>query len=147
MTKLNADVLVIGGSAAGVTAAHDAGLDVVVVEARERIGGRIFTRPDSATPVPIELGAEFIYGSAPELTHVLPEASLSSVDVGGERWTTMTDGCVRWEPGHVEIETRKLVRRPLRSRSGFSRRRPTNLARSRSFPTSGRSRKPPHSMP
>jgi monoamine oxidase len=82
MTKLNADVLVIGGD--------DAGLDVVVVEALEHIGGRSFTRPDSATPAPIELGAEFIYGRAPELTHVLHEASLSSVDVGGERWTTWT---------------------------------------------------------
>jgi monoamine oxidase len=99
MTKLNADVLVIDGSAAGVTAAHtlrDAGLDVVVVEARERVGGRIFTRRDSATPVPIELGAEFIDGSAPELTPVLHEASLSSVDVGGERWTTMDGRLRRW---------------------------------------------------
>jgi protoporphyrinogen oxidase len=91
-TKLNTDVLVIGGGAAGVTAArtlHDAGLDIVVVEARERVGGRIFTRRDSATPVPIELGAEFIHGSAPELARVLHEASLSSVGVGGERWTTI----------------------------------------------------------
>jgi protoporphyrinogen oxidase len=75
---------------------HGAGLDVVVVEALEHIGGRSFTRPDSATPAPIELGAEFIYGRAPELTHVLHEASLSSVDVGGERWTTWTDGCADW---------------------------------------------------
>jgi monoamine oxidase len=92
-TKLNTDVLVIGGGAAGVTAArtlHDAGLDIVVVEARERVGGRIcFTRRDSATPVPIELGAESIHGSAPELARVLHEASLSSVGVGGERWTTI----------------------------------------------------------
>ena len=62
-----------------------AGLDGVVVEAREHIGDRIFTRRDSATPVPIELAAEFICGNAPELTHVLYEASLSSVDVGGAR--------------------------------------------------------------
>jgi len=60
---------------------HDAGLDVVVVEARERVGGRILTRQDSATPMPIELGAEFIHASAPELTRTLHEASLSSVDV------------------------------------------------------------------
>jgi hypothetical protein len=44
--------------------------------------------------VPIELGAEFIHGSAPELARVLHEVSLSSVDVGGERWTTM-DGRLR----------------------------------------------------
>jgi monoamine oxidase len=94
---MNADVLVIGGGAAGVSAARtlrDAGLDVVVLEARERIGGRIFTQRDSATPVPIELGAEFIHGSAPELARVLHDASLSSVDVGGERWSTL-DGRLR----------------------------------------------------
>jgi monoamine oxidase len=96
-TKVNADVLVIGAGAAGVCAARtlrDAGLDVVVVEARERIGGRIFTQRDSATPVPIELGAEFIHGSAPELARVLRQASLSSVDIGGARWSTM-DGQLR----------------------------------------------------
>ena len=93
-TKLNADVLVIGGGAAVARTLHDAGLDIVVVEARERVGGRISTRRDSATPVPIELGAEFIHGSAPELARVLHEASLSSVDVGGERWTAM-DGRLR----------------------------------------------------
>lgn len=60
----------------------------------KRAGGRIFTRRDSATPVPIELGAEFIHGSAPELARVLHEALLSSVDVGGDRWTTM-DGRLR----------------------------------------------------
>ena len=65
-------------------ALHDAvfdvaGLDVVVDEAREHWRG--ITRRDGATPVPIELGAEFIHGGAPELTGALHEASLSSVDV------------------------------------------------------------------
>jgi len=45
---VNADVAVVGGGYAGLTAAqalHDAGVDVVVLEARDRVGGRVFTEP------------------------------------------------------------------------------------------------------
>jgi monoamine oxidase len=83
------DAVVIGAGAAGLTAArqlHEQNLDVVVLEARERIGGRIFTLRDNNTSVPIELGAEFIHGSAPELDLLLKEARLPSVDIAGTRW-------------------------------------------------------------
>jgi monoamine oxidase len=83
------DVVVIGAGAAGLAAAralNDAGLHVVVLEARERIGGRVFTHRDKATHVPIELGAEFIHGAASALTPLLRDAALASVDVSGRRW-------------------------------------------------------------
>ena len=81
----------IGAGAAGLSAAralHERGLDVVALEARERIGGRIFTHRDRGTPIPVELGAEFIHGSAPELTNILREAKLASCDISGRRWQT-----------------------------------------------------------
>jgi monoamine oxidase len=56
---------VIGAGAAGLAAARalaDAGRSVVVAEARERIGGRVWT-DHSFGPLPIELGAEFIHGA------------------------------------------------------------------------------------
>jgi monoamine oxidase len=37
--------------------------------------------------VPIELGAEFVHGEAPELKDIAREAALTAVDVVGERWT------------------------------------------------------------
>src|SRR6059058_260364 len=83
------DVVIIGAGAAGLAAARlltEHGIDVVVVEARERIGGRIFTHRERATPIPIELGAEFIHGSAPEIDEILHGASLASVDISGRRW-------------------------------------------------------------
>src|SRR6476469_7892256 len=83
------DVAIIGAGAAGLAAARaldEHGLDVVVLEARERIGGRVFTHRDSGTPVPIELGAEFIHGSAPELEEIVREAKLASVDISGRRF-------------------------------------------------------------
>jgi monoamine oxidase len=56
--------LVIGAGTAGIAAAHElsnAGVNVLVVEARDRIGGRVWTN-DTFAPHPVEFGAEFIHG-------------------------------------------------------------------------------------
>jgi monoamine oxidase len=61
------DVVIIGAGAAGLAAARDlsgAGKRVCIVEARERIGGRINTRRVDGVAMPVELGAEFIHGEA-----------------------------------------------------------------------------------
>ncbi len=79
----------LGAGAAGLAAARslvDAGRSVVVLEARERIGGRVFTRHDRSTHVPIELGAEFIHGAAPEVQEIVRNAGLASCDISGSRW-------------------------------------------------------------
>lgn len=68
--KTNADVVVIGAGIAGLAAAAKlghAGLSVMILEERNRVGGRILTQCDPASGVVIELGAEFIHGLAPEI--------------------------------------------------------------------------------
>jgi monoamine oxidase len=85
----NPDVVVIGAGAAGIAAAlalHDKGIAVVVLEARDRIGGRVWTHRDPRAPVPIELGAEFIHGRAEVLEQILQEAQLARIDIAGRRW-------------------------------------------------------------
>jgi monoamine oxidase len=64
------DVIVIGGGAAGLAATRDlsaAGLDVLLLEARNRLGGRVHTLHEANTPLPIELGPEFVHGEAEEV--------------------------------------------------------------------------------
>ena len=64
------DVLIIGAGAAGLAAAQAlraAGKRVCCLEARDRIGGRIYTAHDSSTAMPIELGAEFVHGRPSEI--------------------------------------------------------------------------------
>lgn len=78
------DVVVVGAGMAGLTAARtlaEAGLKVLVVEAQDRIGGRIWTRHigDEA----IELGAEFIHGRPPELWALIDEAGLETYERRG----------------------------------------------------------------
>lgn len=64
-TSTDADVLVIGAGMAGVTAGRalaTGGARVIVLEAGDRIGGRVHTMRNFAA-VPVEAGAEFIHGT------------------------------------------------------------------------------------
>lgn len=64
-TSMQYDTLVIGAGAAGLAAARvlaDAGQRVAVLEARDRIGGRVQT-DHAFGAVPVERGAEFIHGA------------------------------------------------------------------------------------
>lgn len=57
------DVIIIGAGVAGLTAARDlsaTGVRVTVLEARDRIGGRVWTQRVDGLAGPIELGAEWI---------------------------------------------------------------------------------------
>lgn len=81
--------IIIGAGAAGLAAARDlsrAGHEVVVLEARDRIGGRVYTHRDAESPVPIELGAEFVHGESPALWQIANAANLKLYEVSGRHW-------------------------------------------------------------
>ena len=69
---------------AGLTAARklaEAHRHVMVLEARNRVGGRIFTLRERNEV--LELGAEFIHGRPPELWRLIQEADLETYQVDG----------------------------------------------------------------
>jgi monoamine oxidase len=67
MVSMDADVIVIGGGLAGLTAARDlrdAGRRVIVVEARDRIGGRTWTGTLPGTDETVEWGGTWVHPGA-----------------------------------------------------------------------------------
>lgn len=88
------DVIVIGAGAAGLAAAAAlgrSGHSVLILEARDRIGGRMWTRLEPELAAPIELGAEFIHGDSPQTVELLRQAGAAAIDTSGEHWS-LIDG-------------------------------------------------------
>jgi len=87
---LDFDIIIVGAGMAGLTAGRvlaNSGQRVAIIEARHRVGGRIFTthasdgagRPD----LPVELGAEFVHGLPPETWSLMREAELATYEIDG----------------------------------------------------------------
>jgi monoamine oxidase len=60
-------------------------MKVIVLEARDRVGGRIHTHHDPHT-VPIEFGAEFVHGKDPRLLQIIEAACAPFYDVTDRHW-------------------------------------------------------------
>jgi monoamine oxidase len=89
-----ADILIIGAGVAGLSAAIDlanAGLSVEILEARDRIGGRIFTVSDPGLTHSIDLGAEFVHGLAPEIWLPIQRNNLNVREVDGDLWCSIDE--------------------------------------------------------
>ncbi|WP_323987328.1 flavin monoamine oxidase family protein [Microbacterium plantarum] len=86
MTEITRDVTIVGAGAAGLTAANDlrkAGLSVVVLEARDRVGGRLWT--DEIDGAMLELGGQWVSPDQHALIDTL-------ADLGLETYTRYRDG-------------------------------------------------------
>lgn len=86
MTEITRDVAIVGAGAAGLTAANDlrkAGLSVVVLEARDRVGGRLWT--DEIDGAMLELGGQWVSPDQHALIDTL-------ADLGLETYTRYRDG-------------------------------------------------------
>jgi monoamine oxidase len=106
----SADVVVVGAGFAGLTAARELerrGLKVVVLEARDRVGGRVQT--DEVAGVPLDLGGQWV-GPTQERAYALLE------ELGHRTYPTHTKGynllCLG-DRRHRYRGTIPLVPRPL----------------------------------
>jgi monoamine oxidase len=107
---MSKDVVIVGAGMAGLAAARtlaEAGIRVTLVEAQDRVGGRIYTLPGEE--LPIELGAEFIHGLPEELIHLVEEAGLTRFELEGEtRCFREGHGTGRLEPCSPQREVDQL---------------------------------------
>jgi monoamine oxidase len=122
---VRADVIVIGAGAAGVFAMREllrCGLTAICVEARNRIGGRIFTRRSLARH-PIELGAEFVHGESNIVHQLSVEYGLTLVPHVGETYSwfdgqLVPDSELPRPPQMLLHELRRLAERFRRAGGG-----------------------------
>jgi phytoene dehydrogenase-like protein len=85
------DILILGAGVAGLAAGRrlaESGRQVAIVEARDRIGGRIATEHVSMAgalnSVPVELGAEFVHGLPRAIWKLIDEAHLATYELYGD---------------------------------------------------------------
>jgi monoamine oxidase len=83
------DVIVLGAGIAGLSTAlrlGEAGLQVLVLEARDRVGGRVYSFPGLTPEHSFELGAEFVHGKPKLLDHYLQQHKLSLLETEGQSY-------------------------------------------------------------
>jgi len=99
-------VIILGAGAADMAAAavlSQKGVSALILEARDRIGGRIHTIRDPAFPIPIDLGAEFVHGDPEATWKIIHEANLIAHDVPFENYEQRGDRLVRLQSFSQEI--------------------------------------------
>jgi monoamine oxidase len=82
------DLIVLGAGVAGLASARtlaEAGKKVLLLEARERVGGRVWSVPVGGSELPVELGAEFVHGLPPELLRLIEESKLRTYELDGRQ--------------------------------------------------------------
>ena len=107
------DTIILGSGAAGIAAARklfDAGQKILVLEARDRIGGRIWTDCEF-TQFPLELGAEFIHGEYAATHEIVRALGYSTVPAPRKEnlWFSDEQNTVAKPVNQLNEETRNLV--------------------------------------
>lgn len=111
------DVVIVGAGLCGLALARmlaARGLDVHVIEARSRLGGRVLTQHCEATGQPVDLGATWFWPETePRMTALLTTLGLAShpqYDPGDALWLTDPNHGPqrRLEPGGVHAGARRI---------------------------------------
>ena len=106
---IRTDILIIGAGASGLMAGKklsEAGKKSTILEARNRLGGRIHSLYQDHFPVIAEAGAEFVHGKLELTMKLLNEAGLTTKSTEGKMWQVKDK---EWEKENDFIEDWSLV--------------------------------------
>jgi monoamine oxidase len=128
MESFRPEVLIIGAGVAGLAAGaklSQAGMRTLILEARDRIGGRVLTIHPPNLDVAVELGAEFVHGRPPESFELIKQGKLQAGEIEGESFCSNEQAigrCDFWV--HIErvLERMKKEASPQESFDAFVRR-------------------------
>lgn len=104
------EVVIVGGGAAGIAAArrlHEAGVEALIVEARERLGGRAWTR--DAAGFAVDLGCGWLHSADRNPWTEIAEAQGCAIDRTLPPWTRPA-GQVNLSAGDAAAFRNALVR-------------------------------------
>lgn len=121
------DVIVMGGGVAGLAAARrlgEGGRRTLLLEAKDRLGGRTCTDYPRGLRHPVESGAEFIHGGNRELSVALRRAKCERVPTDPEIWRR-EDGVFKRQHDYWKEIARLTSRIPARTRASFATFLPT----------------------
>ncbi len=111
------DVLILGAGMAGLIAARalaERGLHVCVLEAKDRVGGRVMSQQVEGGGT-VELGAEFVHGRPPELWSLIDEVGAKTVERNGSMLRE------QWNGGLIEDDPQdNAMFEPLEQLEGFT---------------------------
>lgn len=117
------DVIVVGAGFAGVTAARECavrGLRTLVLEARDRIGGRTFT-DHFADGTAVDLGGTYVHWTQPHVWAEIVRYGLTDqIKPGGAKsdwWVTCRDGKAHWSDDFAVFAARATASDKLLSPS------------------------------
>ncbi len=133
MEEIFADVIVIGAGAAGLAATRAltaTGHDVVLLEARDRIGGRVHTLYPQGWPGPVELGPEFVHGGNRVLWDILKQHRLPARHAPPRHWLSRSGQLVALPDLAKQIEgiTARIDPKRRESFAAFLRREGGNFS-------------------
>ena len=101
------NIIIVGGGVSGLMVARELSkkpYHVTILEATDRMGGRIHTIRNSSFTQPVEKGVEFIHGNLPLTMQLLEEAKIeykpvkgNMVRVSNGNWKTQEDFTLGWD--------------------------------------------------